>query len=224
MNDISAPENGSRTGLSWVCRSEVRCWDEDVALWAAARWKRDNGWAENSEIEPFISEAYLQSILHIAPHEIIAGPVPGNSAQNVGLNVMTGRLTQPESNYPQWSPSSGGSGRTGIGVGDSLTGDSAGDGNILGTNKSFRVCDDTFPTHSNGTLVFKASFQNTEANFTWNEYGIIVPDSGSSSLTGAAVTAKPNLYVMLNHKAPAIQTPKTSGISAITITITIAGS
>lgn len=60
-----------------------------------------------------------------------------------------------------------------IAVGDSTTAFSAAQTDLIGTNKFRKAMDSTFPTRSNNILTFKSTFSTTEANFAWNEWGVV---------------------------------------------------
>ncbi len=205
MVDVHAP-------LTWNARATRTLWRADEVAWAQARLGREFVGADDF--------ARLR-----VGGEVQDGPVPGNRLVTVGLNNLTARLITATQ---VWSASSGGapgagSGFVVIAVGNGTTGDAIGNTDLSGASKSYRVCDDSYPTQSNGVLVAKASFQSAEANFDWEEYGICVPGSSASSVSGtAAASSKPLNYVLLNRKAPAGLGAKSSGnVASLQITITI---
>lgn len=60
-----------------------------------------------------------------------------------------------------------------IGVGDSSTAfNSAQTGLQAATNKFEQAVDASFPTRTNGTLTYQATFGTGSANYTWNEWGL----------------------------------------------------
>ncbi len=212
---MSSPTSRIRhaSGL-WECRTFLTTWDADQTQWAKARLDRSDVSADDFDR------------LRVAG-VVTDGPVPGNRLVTVGLNALTARLI---TTAPVWSASSGGApgGGTGfvlVGVGTATAADQAADSDLGGT-RAYRVCDDTYPVQSNGAMTAKATFQSAEANFAWESYGLFVPASGASAVSGtAAVALKPSNYTMLNRKAPAGLGTKSSGTTAsLTVTITISSS
>jgi len=59
-----------------------------------------------------------------------------------------------------------------MGVGDGTTSPSADQTSLTGTNKYFKLVDSGFPQVLGNLVTFQATFGGTEANFTWNEYGV----------------------------------------------------
>lgn len=91
-----------------------------------------------------------------------------------------------------------------IGVGDSSTAaDSAQTGLIAATNKAYVGMDDNFPSITNQTISFKATFGTSDANFAWNEWCI---DNGTTTL---------------NRKVEARGTKTSNDIWSLTGSITI---
>lgn len=66
-----------------------------------------------------------------------------------------------------------------LGVGDGTTAFSAGQVDLTGTNKIRKPMLSGYPQVSVPTITFAASFSGSEANFSWNEWGIFnAPSSG----------------------------------------------
>jgi len=107
---------------------------------------------------------------------------------------------------------------TRLGVGNGACTAAVGDTDLFasagGANRQFKVMDATFPTGAGtSTLTFKSSFQTGEANFVWNEWGLDV--AAATVVDGTTVNA-----LLLNHKCAAALGTKTSGIWALTVTVT----
>ncbi len=95
-----------------------------------------------------------------------------------------------------------------IGVGDGTAAFSASQTDLQGTNKVRKTMDSGYPTRSGATMTFQSTFGGSEANFTWNEWGVF------NAATGG---------VMLNRKVENLGT-KASGstwIVQVQITLTV---
>lgn len=105
-------------------------------------------------------------------------------------------------------------GNAAVGVGDSTTAVAATQTDLqAATNKLRKGMDSTYPQHTDGTtsaaasIVFKASFGTSEANFAWNEVGVF---NSSSAGVGR----------MLNRLQQSFGT-KSSGTWSMTVTISL---
>lgn len=195
-------------GINWNCHVSVDKWDDDAVAWV----QRKTGL-----VAPKASD--LARL--VRPYETVEGPTPGNVLTTVGLAQLNATLLNA-SGQRQWVASSAGSGFSGLAVQDGTTAEAVGDTDMQGTNKSYLQCDDTFPTHSNGVITFKASWQTGDGNFAWNGYGAVVGNASASAMTGAADTTKPANWVLLNHKVSGVSLgTKASGVWALTMTLTI---
>lgn len=71
-----------------------------------------------------------------------------------------------------------------FGVGDATTAYAAAQTDLQAATNKFRRLMDIAPTDSGaGVLTYRATFLATEANFTWNEWGIFNALSGGQMLT-----------------------------------------
>lgn len=95
-----------------------------------------------------------------------------------------------------------------IGVGDSSTAASASQTGLQATtNKLYKAMTATYPSVSNQTVTFRATFGTGDANFDWNEITVASGDSDSAD--------------NLNRKVQAMGT-KTNAVERVaTVTITI---
>jgi len=94
-----------------------------------------------------------------------------------------------------------------LGVGDSATAFSATQTDLqAATNKIRKPMETGYPTRSNNTLTFRATFQTHEANFTWQEWGIFNAASGGT---------------MLNRKVENLGTKSSSDVWQLTVTLTV---
>ena len=93
-----------------------------------------------------------------------------------------------------------------IGVGDSATAAAATQTDLqAATNKLFKGMDATFPSRTNQTVTWKATFGGAEANWAWNEWAI-----RNSAAAG----------IDLNRRVESLGT-KVSGTWTITVTVTV---
>lgn len=100
-----------------------------------------------------------------------------------------------------------------LGVGDSATAAAATQTDLQAvTNKLRKAMDATFPTHADATtsgaasIVFKATFSTSDANWAWEEWGIFNGASGGR---------------MLNRKAETLGTKTSAATWALSITMTL---
>jgi hypothetical protein len=133
------------------------------------------------------------------PYEVLE--FEGNCLLNEGINLL-------------WTLVCGGSGtpfnnsNAYIGVGDSSTAASATQTGLQGTNKLYKGMDSGYPTYgSNQRAVWRATFAETEANFTWNE--ITVANGNSDTATN------------LNRKVQSMGTKASGTVWVATLTVTL---
>ena len=69
-----------------------------------------------------------------------------------------------------------------IGVGDGTTAFSSSQTDLQGTNKYRKGMDSGYPTRSGSTMTFQSTFGSSEANFTWNEWGVFNASSGGTMM------------------------------------------
>lgn len=156
----------------------------------------------------------------ITPDEEIEGPQPGNLLLNIGINQLW-RSAVDNTTEQAWDTT-----HTAIGVGDSSTAASAGQTTLsAATNKYFKTVD-SGPTvgtagSSTTTCIFIATFGTSVANFAWNEYGVVLPGTGTAFTSGTTHQAN---YYMLNRKAGAglLGTKTGSQTWVFTVTMTLA--
>jgi hypothetical protein len=185
--------------VRWSAEVDVDKWDADQTRWLI----------EQSGLARPIAATFEE--FGLEPVERIHLPAPANRLVTVGLARLTGQLT---TNTQVWDNT-----HVGLAVGNSATADAIGDSDLGGASKRYNAMDATFPTVSNGVITFKATYASGEAEFAWDEYGVVVPNTTTAFAAGAA---KPASYVLLNRKAPAALGTKGAGTSwALTVTITI---
>ncbi len=104
-----------------------------------------------------------------------------------------------------------------LGVGNSTTAAAAGQTDLQAsagsTNRWFQVMDAGYPSVSGAVATFRATFGSSDANFTWNEWGL---DVGTPTVTaGATVNA-----LLLNRKVQNLGA-KSGGSWVLTASITM---
>lgn len=149
--------------------------------------------------------------LGLQPFEITDAGQPGNLLVNVGINQLIARLLTSEQ---AWDTT-----HIGVGVGNSSTAASAAQSDLQGASKRYNQADAGFPTTGSQSFITQATFDTTEANFAWEEYGIIIPDTTSTFTEGAT---KPSSYILLNRKATSLGTKTSAQSWVFTVTITLA--
>jgi hypothetical protein len=139
--------------------------------------------------------------------EVIQGE--GNLLMHGGASALFNRLVSSSPSVGVFDNSN-----AYIGVGDSSTAAAATQTDLQAvTNKFRKGMDATYPQHTDGTgtanddCIFRATFGATDANFTWNEWGIF-----NASAAGR----------MLNRKVTALGTKVNPAVWQFTVTLTLA--
>jgi hypothetical protein len=99
-----------------------------------------------------------------------------------------------------------------IGVGDSPETENVADTN-LGDNEYYEVMENDFPQADGGLLTFRAEFGDSDANFTWNCWGLDVDDTETA-------TASDSPNDLFNRKVFNFGT-KTGGAWTITVQLSL---
>ena len=171
----------------------------------------DIEWAKAKLDLPSVDGTDLAN-LKITPYEITKGAQPGNVLVNVGINQLWARCVTAEQ---VWDTT-----HTGIGVGTSTTAGAAAQTDLLGGSQRWNACDASFPSAPGSQqMLFQATYGTSEANFAWEEYGLAIPDTTSTSTSGAT---KPANYLLLNRKATSLGTKTSSNVWVFTVTMTLA--
>lgn len=94
-----------------------------------------------------------------------------------------------------------------LGVGDSTTAEVATQTALQATtNKLFKAMDSTYPQVSAQTVTFQSTYQGSEANFAWNEFGVANSSAGT---------------VLLNRKVSSQGQKQTSQIWTLQLAMTM---
>ena len=169
-------------GIVWHCKTRVAKFDEDISNYNGQDYR-----GREDEFYRLVSE----------PAEVVEKE--GNLLLNAGADEIwdlicgTGTPTKYDASNA-W-----------LGVGDSATAAAAAQSNLQGSNKKWNAMEATYPQTSSQQAVFRASFAGGDANYQWNEWGIMNA-SGSG--------------VMLNRKVENLGT-KVSGTWQLSCTITL---
>jgi hypothetical protein len=98
------------------------------------------------------------------PYEVIEGE--GNCLLNTGIDEMWDLIVGDTANHFNNASAQ-------VGVGDSNTAASASQTDLqAATNKTYKGMESGYPTSTAQKASFKASFGDSEANYTWNEWVI----------------------------------------------------
>jgi hypothetical protein len=95
-----------------------------------------------------------------------------------------------------------------IGVGDGTAAFAKTQTDLQGTNKLRKVVDSGYPQRSGNQLTFRATFNTSEANFAWNEFGLFNASPGGQ---------------MFARWLQSAGTKSSGAVWVATITITITG-
>jgi uncharacterized cupin superfamily protein len=91
----------------------------------------------------------------------------GNIALNEGLQALIDLLAGLAT-VTKWDNAN-----ARLGVGDSNATESATQTGLQGTNKYWKGMDTGYPTRTNQTCEWRATFGGTEANFSWQEFTVV---------------------------------------------------
>jgi hypothetical protein len=141
-------------------------------------------------------EARLAFLGNTSPYEVIEGE--GNCLLNTGIDEMWDLITGDSSAHFDNASAQ-------LGVGDDDTAADATQTDLqAATNKTYKGMESGYPTSTSQKATFKASFGDSEANYTWNEWVVKHGTSGKC----------------LNRKVDALGT-KTSGTWTLEVSITL---
>lgn len=93
-----------------------------------------------------------------------------------------------------------------IGVGTGISAFAPGDTDLTGVSKQRKAMESGYPTRAANALTFRSLFGTTEANFTWNEWGVF-----NDAVTGT----------MLNRKVETLGTKTSSQSWQFTVTLSV---
>ncbi len=199
----------------WTSLPVARFWEPGVEEWTRKRLYLPDG--------EHVTAAHYRKLC-IAPYEENVGPT--NVLTSVGLTQLWSQLI---AGTKDWAVAASGSGFTGIAVGDGATASVAANTDLSGSSKAYRQCDNTFPLRfganhpttavalTQGQACFGVTYASGEANFVWDEYAILIPNSSAVAASAAATTKAGyggGNYIILNRRAPAGLGTKANGAPA----------
>jgi hypothetical protein len=168
-------EMGNKESASWLCRFRLSKYKEDIEAY------RDR------------EEEFHR--LH-QPYEVIERE--GNVLLNTGIDEIWDLVTGISSDCFNNANAQ-------IGVGDSSTAADASQTDLqAATNKTYKGMESGYPTSTTQKVTFKASFGDSDANYTWNEW-VVKNDSSE---------------VCLNRKVESLGT-KSGGTWTLEVDITL---
>ena len=129
------------------------------------------------------------------PYEVREGE--GNVLLNTGIDEMWDLIAGDSANHFNNASAQ-------IGVGDSNTAASPTQTDLLGSNKTYKGMESSYPTSTSQKATFKSSFGESDANYAWNEWVVKQATSGKC----------------LNRKAESLGT-KSGGTWTLEVTITL---
>jgi hypothetical protein len=108
----------------------------------------------------------------------------GNIALNEGLQLLINLIAGTGTGTP-WNAAN-----AYLGVGDGTTAESADQTGLQGTNKQYKAMDSGYPTRTNQTCEWRATFAGTDANFAWNEFTVANGNSDAAVNLNRKVVSK----------------------------------
>lgn len=166
--------------------------NKDIAQWKC-RYRLEKRDGDINACESL--EERLVFLENTRPYEVIEGE--GNCLLNTGIDEMWDLIVGDSANHFNNTSAQ-------IGVGDSNTAASPTQTDLLGSNKTYKGMEATYPTSTSQKATFKASFGESDANYTWNEW--VVKQSTSAKC--------------LNRKVDALGT-KSGGTWTLEVSITL---
>jgi hypothetical protein len=165
-----------KEAAKWLCRYSLSKYREDIEKYRG-------------------NEAEFQRLFQ--PYEVISGE--GNCLLNVGIDEIWDLICGDSANHFNNASAQ-------IGVGDSNTAASASQTDLqAASNKTYKGMDSGYPASTTQKATFKASFGDSDANYTWNEWVVKQSTSGKC----------------LNRKVDSLGT-KSGGTWTIQVDITLA--
>jgi hypothetical protein len=146
---------------------EEKMENKDIARWKC-RYQLEK---REGDINAFRSpEERLAFLEDARPYEVIEGE--GNCLLNTGIDEMWDLIVGDSANHFDNSNAQ-------IGVGDSDTAADPSQTDLqAATNKTYKGMEASYPTSASQKATFKASFGDSEANYTWNEWVVKQSSSG----------------------------------------------
>jgi hypothetical protein len=134
------------------------------SVWRIAKFKDAYG-----VIEDMLRKgAAVEDVMRSFPEAFIGiDEFEGNVALNEGLQLLID-LIAGTGTGTKWDNTN-----ARLGVGDSNAAESADQTGLQGTNKTFKAMDTGYPTRTNQTCEWRATFGPNDANYHWYEYTVV---------------------------------------------------
>jgi hypothetical protein len=151
-----------------------------------SKWRIDKFYDSTGEIAEALTKGLsVEEAVKLAGASYLGSEVfDGNIALNEGLqeliDIICGLGTPTK-----WDASN-----ARLGVGDSSASESASQSGLQGTNKAFKGMDSGYPSRTNQTAEWRATFGSAEANFAWNEFTVVNAADDSGKNLNRKVAAK----------------------------------
>jgi hypothetical protein len=129
--------------------------------------------------------ANVEDVIRSFPEAFIGiDEFEGNVALNEGLRLLIDLIAGTGTGTP-WNAAN-----AYVGVGDGTTSESADQTGLQGTNKQYKAMDSGYPTRTNQTCEWRATFGGTDANFAWNEFTVANGNSDAAVNLNRKVVSK----------------------------------
>jgi hypothetical protein len=151
-----------------------------------SKWRIDKFYDSTGEIKEALRRGIsVEEAVKLAGAKYLGSEVfDGNIALNEGLqeliDIICGLGTPTK-----WDATN-----ARLGVGDSNAAENASQTGLQGTNKAFKSMDSGYPTRSNQTAEWRATFGSAEANFAWNEFTVVNAADDTGKNLNRKVAAK----------------------------------
>jgi hypothetical protein len=137
--------------------------------WAVAKFKDERGIIA----EMLRGGARVEDVVALFPEHFLGSEqFEGNVALNEGLQAIIDMIAGLATVTP-WD-----SANARVGVGDSNTAEDPSQTGLLGTNQLYKAMDTGYPSRTNQTCEWRATFGPDDANFHWYEYTV---DNGATA-------------------------------------------
>jgi hypothetical protein len=138
------------------------------ACWEIFKFRDPTG-----EIAKAISSGVISAgdaVKEFAKNFIAFEEIDHNLALNEGLQLLIGLIAGTSGDTGNaWD-----NGHAYLGVGDSNTAPAASQTGLqASTNKTYKAMDTSYPTRSNQTCTWQATFGSSDANYSWQEYTVV---------------------------------------------------
>jgi len=151
------------------------------SLWTISKFKDEDGVLA----EMLRGGARIEDVVRQFPEAFLGEEsFEGNIALNEGLQLLINLIAGTGTGNP-WNATN-----AYLGVGDGTTTEDATQTGLQGTNKQYKAMDSGYPTRTNQTCEWRATFGATDANFAWNEFTVANGNSDTAVNLNRKVVSK----------------------------------